>query len=59
MWTTDSQCARCSNKKECPDRPEMLRTFTQLQNKLNVEEPFVSGKGDGIIIMSCNDFKME
>lgn len=59
MWSIDTRCPRCTHRTECPDRTELYKTLSPLSNKLNVEEPFVSGPGDGIIIIACNDFNQE
>ena len=56
MWTIDSRCSQCCKKETCPDRPEILATLSPLSNKLNTEEPHISGPGDGILIMHCTDF---
>jgi len=55
MWTIDAPCARCSKKDKCADRPEIIKTLSPLANKLNIEEKFVAGPGDGILIMACKD----
>ena len=55
-WTIDSRCSRCCKKKDCADRLELNTTLSPLTNKLNMEEPFASGSGDGIIIVTCHDF---
>jgi len=55
MWTIDAPCARCSKKPSCKDRPEIIKTLSPLSNKLNTEEPFTDGPGDGILIVACKD----
>lgn len=59
-WIVDAQCSRCkhrkSTKESCLDRPEIVKSQTALINKLNMEEPFEDGPGNGRIIVSCDDF---
>ena len=56
MWSTDQRCTMCYKKKSCKDREALFKALSPLVNELNTAEPFVSGPGDGIIIISCHDF---
>jgi hypothetical protein len=58
MWTIDARCAQCAHKPDCKDRPEIIKTLTALQGKLNTEEEYTEGPGDGIMIVSCKDFEI-
>ena len=59
MWTIDTRCSRCCNKPSCSDRSVLIGALSPLTNKLNTEEPHALGPGDGILIISCNDFFQE
>ena len=56
MWTIDSRCSRCWKKGGCSDRVALIGALSPLTNTLNTEEPHVSGPGDGVLIVACNDF---
>jgi hypothetical protein len=68
MWTIDTSCSRCSKKdsfvrglierQACEDRKKLIGVISPLTHELNTAEPFVSGPGDGIIIIACNDFSV-
>jgi len=55
-WTIDARCSRCVKKDACKDRPALIGTLSPLTNELNTQEQFTEGPGDGVIIISCNDF---
>ena len=55
-WGVDTRCPQCTNKEACPDRPELYKALSPLTGKLNTEEPFISGPGDGTLIIACSDF---
>lgn len=55
-WTIDARCSRCFKKPDCADRPKLISVLSPLTNTLNTEEPHASGPGDGMLIISCNDF---
>lgn len=58
MWGVDTRCSSCVHKADCPDRAELYRVLSPLANRLNIEEPFISGTGDGTLIVSCQDFNI-
>ena len=55
MWTIDAQCDQCGHKPKCKDRPEILKNLSGLTGKLNTEDEFVNGQGDGRLIVHCQD----
>ena len=55
-WTIDTRCSRCCKKDRCPDRKKLLGTLSPVTNELNTVAEYVDGPGDGIVIISCNDF---
>jgi len=57
-WTIDTRCSQCGKKTTCSDRPELIGALSPLTNKLNTTEPHTTGPGDGILIVSCNDFSV-
>ena len=57
-WTIDARCSQCGKKATCPDKAKLIGTLSPLTNDLNTQEPHVSGPGDGIIILHCNDFSV-
>jgi len=60
MWSIDTRCAQCLNRPatgECTDQPELYKGLSPVVNKLNMEEPFASGVGNGVLIISCADFR--
>ncbi len=61
-WNIDAQCSRClhrnSKNEPCHDRLEIVKAQTALINRLNLEEPFAEGPGNGRIIVACDDFRV-
>ena len=55
-WGIDTRCPSCIHKAGCPDRTALYAALSPLTNKLNIEEPFLSGPGDGTLIIACQDF---
>jgi len=55
-WTIDARCSRCVKKDACKDRLALIGGLSPLTNKLNTETPFTEGPGDGVLVISCNDF---
>lgn len=58
MWTVDSRCSQCGEKADCKDRKAIVSSLVALSNTLNTTPENAEGPGDGILIMSCNDFKI-
>lgn len=56
MWTVDSRCSQCGSKENCEDRKTIIPDLVTISNTLNTTPANVDGPGDGILIMSCNDF---
>ena len=56
MWTIDARCSRCAKKEACSDRTALIGALSPLANTLNTEPKHVEGPGDGIVVISCNDF---
>ena len=57
MWQADTRCSTCIEKEKCADRKEIYSVLSPLINKLNTEPVFVNGPGDGILIISCADYR--
>ena len=55
-WTIDARCSRCAKKDDCQDRKALIGTLSPLTNELNTVDRFIEGPGDGVLIISCNDF---
>jgi hypothetical protein len=58
MWTIDARCSQCGKKNDCQDREKILKTLSVLSHELNTEEAFVSGPGDGLLVVACRDFSV-
>lgn len=57
-WGVDTRCPSCIHKDICTDRTELYKSLSPLTNMLNLDEPHASGKGDGTIIIACQDFSI-
>ena len=56
LFTVDARCSRCYQKADCLVRVEVLTTLSALQNKLNTDPHLAESPGEGILILSCDDF---
>lgn len=56
LFTVDARCSRCCKKNECLVRVEALTTLSGLANKLNTDPALSESPGEGILILSCDDF---
>lgn len=58
LFTVDARCSRCYKKSECLVRVEVLTALSNLTNKLNTDPHLAESPGEGILILSCDDFSV-